>query len=139
MDNRFVNDSYTCKTVLHTCYCSTFTQGSDRFLSHCTVLSKPVPDCRRSCSISRPHSFTSLHTVAHRNVSSTRLYRYYRGKTNFYRGENFYRYIANDKISPIHTELYMITSKGLTIRTHDVFLCLSSLNIKPILNHSSMV
>ncbi len=44
-----------------------------------------------------------LRTVAHRNMSTTRLYRYYRGKTNSYRGENFYRYIANDKISPIPT------------------------------------
>ncbi len=34
-------------------------------------------------------------------MSTTRLYRYYRGKTNSYRVENFYRYIANDKISPI--------------------------------------
>ncbi len=40
----------------------------------------------------------SLHTVAHRNVSTTRLYRYYRG-------ENFYQYITNDKISPIPNPL----------------------------------
>ncbi len=33
-------------------------------------------------------------------MSTTRLYRY-RGKTHSYRAENFYRYIANDKISPI--------------------------------------
>ncbi len=37
-------------------------------------------------------------------MSTTRLYRYYRGKTNSYHGENFYRYIANDKISPIPTD-----------------------------------
>ncbi len=42
-----------------------------------------------------------LRTVAHRNMSTTRLYCYYRGKTNSYRGENFYRYIANAKTSPI--------------------------------------
>ncbi len=37
-------------------------------------------------------------------MSTTRLYRYYRGKTNSYRVENFYRDIAKDKISPIPTE-----------------------------------
>ncbi len=34
-------------------------------------------------------------------MSTTRLYRYYRGKTNSYQGENFYQYISNDKILPI--------------------------------------
>ncbi len=51
--------------------------------------------------ISHPASAMSLRTVAHRNMSTTRLYHYYRRKTNFDRGENFYRYIANCKISPI--------------------------------------
>ncbi len=37
----------------------------------------------------------SLRTVAHRNMSTTRLYRYYRRKTNSYCGENFYQYIAH--------------------------------------------
>ncbi len=52
-------------------------------------------------SISLLPSMMSLRTVAHRNMSTTRLYCYYRGKNNSYREENFYRYIANDKISPI--------------------------------------
>ncbi len=50
-----------------------------------------------SSSISHPPSAMSLRTVTHRNMSTTRLYRCYRGKTNSYRGENFYWYIANDK------------------------------------------
>ncbi len=29
------------------------------------------------------------------------IYHYYHGKTNSYHGENFYRYITNDKISTI--------------------------------------
>ncbi len=57
-----------------------------------------------SSSISCPPSAMLLRTVAHRNISTTQFYRYYRGKTNSYRGENFYLYIANDKISPIPTE-----------------------------------
>ncbi len=52
-------------------------------------------------SISHLPSAMSLRTVAHRNMSTTKLYCYYRRKTNSYRVENFYRYIANDKISPI--------------------------------------
>ncbi len=77
------------------------------FFVHCTALTKSVKGARAhhlaiySSSISRLPSAMSLHTVAHRNMSTTRLYRYYRGKTNSYRGENFYRYIANDKKSPI--------------------------------------
>ncbi len=47
--------------------------------------------------------FTRLEAVTHRNMSTTWLYRYYRWKTNPCRGENFYRYTANDKISPIPT------------------------------------
>ncbi len=54
-----------------------------------------------SSSISRLPSTMSLRTVALRNMSTTRLYRYYRGKTNSYCRENLYLYIANDKISPI--------------------------------------
>ncbi len=72
------------------------------FFVHCTALTKPVTDCKRSSNSSFSHILLNfaLH-VAHRNLSTTRLYRYYHGKTNSYRGENFYRYIANDKISPI--------------------------------------
>ncbi len=72
---------------------------------HSTVLIKPVPDCSsfriNSSSISRLPSTMSLRTVALRNVSTTQLFRYYRGKSKSYRGENLYRYIANDKILPI--------------------------------------
>ncbi len=55
----------------------------------------------RACECLNCNSPMSLRTVAHRNMSTTRLYRYYRRKTNSYRVENFYQYIANDKISPI--------------------------------------
>ncbi len=63
---------------------------------HCTALTKPVTDCKRSSSSSFSNilrlsfslpSAMSLRTVAHRNMSTTRRYRYYRGKTNSYRGE----------------------------------------------------
>ncbi len=65
-----------------------------------------------SSSISRLPSAMSLR----RNMSTTRLYRYYHGKTNFYRGENFYRYIANDKISPIpNKELWFTAVMGVNV------------------------
>lgn len=67
------------------CYCSIFIQSSDWFMSHCTALNKPVPHCRRSSSFSDIlYRFTSTfcrRMVAHNNLSTTRLYRYYRGKT----------------------------------------------------------
>ncbi len=76
---------------------------SDRFFVHCTALTKQLQIVKGAQA---PHlaiysSSISRSPVAHRNMSTTRLYRYYRGKTNSYRGENFNRYIANDKISPI--------------------------------------
>ncbi len=85
---------------------------SDRFFFLCTVQPWPnqlqiVKGARAHhlaiySSVSRLPSAMSLRTVAHRNMSTTRLYRY-RRKTNSSRGENFYWYIANDKISPIPT------------------------------------
>ncbi len=40
------------QTCIVPCYCITFIQGSDRFWSRRTALTKPVPDCRRSSSFS---------------------------------------------------------------------------------------
>ncbi len=51
-------------------------------------------------------------------MSTTRLYRYYRGKANSYHGENFNRYIANHKPSPIpKVNCYNLTAvSSLTTR-----------------------
>ncbi len=65
------------------------------------VSPQPLPVCSIHSSISHSPSIMLLCTVTHRTMSTTRLNRYYRGKTNSYRGENFYRYIANNKILSI--------------------------------------
>ncbi len=82
LDNRLIHVQ-NCATVVHLFIAQT----------------KPVPDCRSSSSFSdKLLNFTSA--WSHTEMSTTRLYRYYRGKTNSYCGEYFY--IVNDKISPKH-------------------------------------
>ncbi len=93
---------------------------ADRFLCTCTVLNKPDPDCRSSSSFSDKLllDFTSaFHNVApHGNMPTTRRYRYYRGKTNSYCGENIYRYIANYEMNVDYSDSGMSLSiSGISI------------------------
>ncbi len=102
LDNRFVNRLIHMQNcIAHILY---YIYSDRCFCVHCTPNQLQIIKGARAhhlviySSVSRLPSVMSLRTVAHRNMSTTRLYRYYRRKTNSYHGENFYRYIANVKI-----------------------------------------
>ncbi len=78
--------AHTCKTVLHTCYCTTFIQGSDQFFvtlyspNQCQTVERAPHLAINSFSVSRPPHVMLLCTVAQRIMSTTRLYSYIAGR-----------------------------------------------------------
>ncbi len=93
-----INDIFVGQQV-----CKQAHTHAELYRTHATVLqllrfifvTKPVPDCRRSCSFN--DKLLLNFTSAFCDVNN---YRYYRGKTNSYHGDHFTGISQKKKISP---------------------------------------